>query len=134
MIAPLLIAKGGARAPAFVEVGGLPIGTALTGVYREATVRLSPGDTLLFLSDGIVEAHNRAGEIYGFERLEELAAGLSPELSVSELAQQILAAVLAFVGGADPHDDITIIAVRPPAGARVELASDEDEVPAAALL
>ncbi|GAB4433647.1 MAG: hypothetical protein OHK0015_22590 [Chloroflexi bacterium OHK40] len=119
MIAPLLVPGGadGLAPPRFIEVGGLPIGTAISGRYHEATIDLAPGDTVLFLSDGIVEAHNREGELYGFERLERLVAELPPELGVSGLVQRIIDAVLAFVGDADPHDDITIIATRP--GARV---------------
>jgi serine phosphatase RsbU (regulator of sigma subunit) len=122
MIAPLLLSHAPGLGPAFIEVGGLPIGTAINGLYREVTVRLEPGDTLIFLSDGIVEAHNRAGELYGFERLEALVAGLPPDLSVSEVAQHIIDAVLAFADGAEPHDDITIIATRPAAPAAMEVA------------
>lgn len=122
MIAPLLLSHFPGIGPAFVEVGGLPIGTALNMPYREVTVRLDPGDTLILLSDGIVEAHNRSGELFGFERLEALVAALPPGLSVSEVAQQIIDAVLVFADGAEPHDDITIIATRPAAPAALEVA------------
>ena len=116
MIAPLLVPginSGPERRLGFVEVGGLPLGTPLASSYHDVTVPLEPGDTLLFLSDGVVEAHNRAGQLYGFERIEALVAGLPPELAVGALVQQILDAVLAFTDGAEPHDDITIIATRP---------------------
>jgi serine phosphatase RsbU (regulator of sigma subunit) len=115
MVAPLLVPgeQGLGRAAQFVEVGGLPLGTALPGLYRDVAVPLAPGDTLLFLSDGIVEAHNKRGELFGFERLEALVAGLSPTIGFAELVQGVLDAVLAFVGDAEPHDDITLIAVRP---------------------
>lgn len=119
MIAPLLsrCAPGQPNGLSFIDVGGLPIGTAIDAPYREVTVPLMPGDTLIFLSDGIVEAHNEAGELYGFERLEAAVARLPGDLGVIELVQRILDEVLGFAGKAEPHDDITIIATRPVARA-----------------
>jgi serine phosphatase RsbU (regulator of sigma subunit) len=119
MIAPLVahIQPGGGVECHFVDVWGLPIGTLLDARYAEVEVPLGPGDTVLFLSDGIVEAHNERGELFGFERLEELVAGLPAGLSVAEVVQHILDAVLGFAGAAEPHDDITIIATRPTASA-----------------
>lgn len=119
MVAPLLLPSGGA--PRFLDVGGLPLGTALTGSYRELTLVLGDDDTLLLLSDGVVEAHNRAGELFGFERLEALLAGLPLRLGVHAVVQQILDAVLAFSEGAEVHDDMTIIATRLAAPAAVSL-------------
>ncbi|NTU84237.1 MAG: SpoIIE family protein phosphatase, partial [Chloroflexales bacterium] len=126
MIAPLLAhcAPGQPVSCRFIDVGGLPIGTAIDGDYSEVSVPLAPGDTLIFLSDGIVEAHNRAGELFGFDRLEALVSQLPGEMGVVELAQHILDKVLGFVGDAEPHDDITIIATRPIIRAHVGLAAD----------
>jgi serine phosphatase RsbU (regulator of sigma subunit) len=115
MVAPLLIqtAPDGSAACRLIDVGGLPIGTGLPPHYQDVTVHLEPGDTLLFLSDGIVEAHAPDGELFGFERLEALLSSLPLDLSVGALVERVLAAVLAFSNHADPHDDITLIAVRP---------------------
>lgn len=129
MVAPLLVSGGpGGRAEAeFVDVSGLPIGTPLSGRYREVTVPLSGGETLLFLSDGIVEAHSPTGELFGFERLEALVTALPCTLGVDAMVERILAEVLRFVDGAEPHDDISIIATRPAAPPLVE-----DELPGVA--
>lgn len=115
MIAPLLARCAPAELAgcSFIDVGGLPIGTPLSSLYQEVTIALAPGDTLILLSDGIVEAHNDLGQIYGFERLEALVAALPPDLEVFELVEQIIRSVLEFAGNAEPHDDITIIATRP---------------------
>jgi serine phosphatase RsbU (regulator of sigma subunit) len=126
MIAPLLAhcVPGQPAGCDFVEVGGLPIGTAIDAVYSEVSVPLAPGDTLIFLSDGIVEAHNREGELFGFDRLESFVSRLPGDLGVVELVQRILDEVIGFVGDAEPHDDITIIATRPVIRASVNLDSD----------
>lgn len=115
MVAPLLIqaTPDGGAACRLIDVGGLPIGTGLLPVYENVTVQLAPGDTLLFLSDGIVEAHAPDGTIFGFERLEALLSNLPLDLSVGALVERVIAAVLAFSNHADPHDDATLIAVRP---------------------
>ncbi|NNJ10379.1 SpoIIE family protein phosphatase [Chloroflexales bacterium ZM16-3] len=114
MISPLLVRAlpdGGIDCH-FVDVSGLPIGTLLPTNYCDVEVDLAPGDTMIFLSDGIVEAHNPASELYGFERLEELVSGMPHRLSVADIVQRILDSVLAFTDGADPHDDITILVTR----------------------
>ncbi len=114
MIAPLLartLPNGGVECR-FIDVSGLPIGTLMPAYYPDVEVHLGPGDTMIFLSDGIVEAHNLNDELYGFERLEALVASLPQHLGVTEVVQHILDSVLAFVNGADPHDDITILVTR----------------------
>jgi serine phosphatase RsbU (regulator of sigma subunit) len=114
MIAPLLARglPGGGVECSFIDVSGLPIGTLMPACYPDVEVHLTPGDTMIFLSDGIVEAHNLDNELYGFERLEALVAGLPEQLGVAEIVQRILDSVLAFADGADPHDDITILVTR----------------------
>jgi serine phosphatase RsbU (regulator of sigma subunit) len=114
MISPLLaraLPDGGVEC-SFIDVSGLPIGTLLPACYPDVEVRLAPGDTMIFLSDGIVEAHNLRDELYGFERLEALVASLPQRLGVTEIVQHILDSVLAFADGAEPHDDITILVTR----------------------
>jgi serine phosphatase RsbU (regulator of sigma subunit) len=115
MIAPLLVRAlpDGASECRFIEVSGLPIGTMLPACYRDVEIDLAPGDMVIFLSDGIVEAHNRGSELYGFERLEALISSLPQRLGVAEIVRRILDSVLAFADGADPHDDITILVTRP---------------------
>jgi serine phosphatase RsbU (regulator of sigma subunit) len=98
---------------AFVEVGGMPIGAMPSALYQSVTVSLEPGDTLLFMSDGIVEAHNEQGEIFGFERLEHLLGNVSNPEDVHLLVDLVLKHVQNFMGLAEQHDDMTIVAVRP---------------------
>ena len=92
-----------------VEVGGLPLGTALSAQlpYREVVERLEPGDMLVLSSDGIVEAMNERGELYGFERFAE-AIARGPATSAAMLAH-LFADVAAFTGAAVMHDDMAIV-------------------------
>ncbi len=110
MIAPVLIKPDGCE---LLEVGGLPIGSMANITYRELATTINPGDTLLLVSDGVVEAHNPAGELFGFDRLEEAVLDAQPYGDVRALVELVLGRVQEFMGGAEQHDDITLVAVRP---------------------
>lgn len=110
MIAPMLISEQGS---CFLDVGGLPVGAFPGAVYREISQELKPGDMLLLMSDGVVEAHNVQGEMFGFERLEALLDEAHTLGDVRILVELVLTHVQEFIGEAEQHDDITIVAVRP---------------------
>ncbi|MBC8163287.1 MAG: SpoIIE family protein phosphatase, partial [Roseiflexaceae bacterium] len=110
MIAPMLIGEAGSH---FLDVGGLPIGAYAGARYHEITYDLQAGDTLLLLSDGVVEAHNASGEMFGFDRLETLLNDARPLGDVRVVVELVVAEVQAFIGDAEQHDDITLVAVRP---------------------
>jgi hypothetical protein len=52
---------------------GLPLGVIADSHYEQATFQLSRGDRLVFLSDGVVEATNSDGELFGFERTQQVS-------------------------------------------------------------
>jgi DNA-binding LacI/PurR family transcriptional regulator len=108
-IAPLLRDQQGVRA---LEVGGLPLGTPLSAEqpYAEATFALQPGDVVVLCSDGIVEAVDEQRQLYGFERLAASIAA-APAEDAQSLLSHILADVAAFIGEAELHDDMTVVAV-----------------------
>ncbi|HEU4325105.1 MAG TPA: SpoIIE family protein phosphatase [Roseiflexaceae bacterium] len=110
MIAPVLITAAGSQ---FIDVGGLPVGSFIGATYQEEVVALNPGDTLLLVSDGVVEAHNDQGELFGFERLEAAIAEVHPLEDVRTLVEVVLARVQAFMSNTEQHDDITLVAIRP---------------------
>ena len=71
---------------------------------------LSERNCVLFYSDGLVEAHNPRGEMFGFPRLRELIAEHSEERSLGNFVLQEL---YSFVGkGWEQEDDITLLTLR----------------------
>lgn len=100
--------------PRYLETLGLslPLGMNAAIQYQIHHLALSPGDTILFYTDGIVEAMNPARQIYGFDRLEELVRGLPDGLAPQALIEAVVSDVTAFVGPAEQHDDMTIVAVQ----------------------
>ncbi|HYF65984.1 MAG TPA: SpoIIE family protein phosphatase [Herpetosiphonaceae bacterium] len=110
MIAPLLIRAGAVQA---IDVCGLPLGAMAQPAYAEAQIRLQSGDLLVLVSDGIVEAHNAQGELFGFERLEQVLGRHPAAHAPSRLIGELIAATRAFTGGCEQHDDMTVVAICP---------------------
>ena len=114
-------ASGGHDAPLLVRPDGsselLPLtdGIALGIVpglsYRQNTVTLSPGETLVLYTDGVTEAMNVSGEQFGLERLRDIFSARAPGDS-NEAAHMIFNAVQTFAGGAAQSDDITCLTLR----------------------
>jgi serine phosphatase RsbU (regulator of sigma subunit) len=106
---PLLKRDGTIRT---LELGGIPLGAFPRSDRPTSTVDLAIGDLLVFFSDGISEASNPDGEMYGLQRLHDLLASAHPELSCSELSRQVWENVETFTGGAVPFDDMTLVLAR----------------------
>jgi sigma-B regulation protein RsbU (phosphoserine phosphatase) len=74
-------------------------------------VTTEPGDAILFVSDGILDAENAQRDMYGPERLAELLCSRN-EQSAQEIADAILNDVSRFQGEQERFDDETIIVLR----------------------
>ena len=74
-------------------------------------VQLQPGDMLLAYTDGVTEARNPKGNLFGEKRLMSLIAEL-PYDSAAALLGAIETAVNEHTAGADPSDDITMLALK----------------------
>jgi serine phosphatase RsbU (regulator of sigma subunit)/predicted ester cyclase len=89
---------------------GMPLGIMPGMSYEEREVSLSEGNCVLFYSDGLVEAHNPKGEMFGFPRLRELVAQHGEERSLGNF---LLEELYSFVGESwEQEDDITLLTLR----------------------
>jgi predicted ester cyclase len=89
---------------------GMPLGLMPGMSYEEKEIVLDAGETALFYSDGLVEAHDREGEMFGFPRLRALIAEHGEERSLGEF---LLEELYTFVGeGWEQEDDITLLTLR----------------------
>jgi serine phosphatase RsbU (regulator of sigma subunit)/predicted ester cyclase len=86
---------------------GMPLGLMPGMSYEEKEIVLDAGQSVLFYSDGLVEAHNPEGEMFGFPRLRELVAEHGKERSLGDF---LLEELYSFVGvGWEQEDDITLL-------------------------
>ena len=89
---------------------GMPLGLMPGMHYEEKEVVLHKGESVLFYSDGLVEAHNPKGEMFGFPRLRALVAEHGEKHS---LGDALLEDLYSFVGeGWEQEDDITLLTLR----------------------
>jgi serine phosphatase RsbU (regulator of sigma subunit) len=79
--------------------GGLPLGVLPDTTYEEVQLYLHPGDRLLLMSDGVVEARRPSGELFGFDRVHNLS---------NQTAFYVAEAAKDF----GQEDDITVLSVR----------------------
>ena len=88
---------------------GMPLGLMPGMPYEEKETNLAAGDDLLFYSDGLVEAHDPEGEMFGFPRLRDLIMVQSAG-SGEELVDFLLAELTRFTGEhSEQEDDITLV-------------------------
>jgi PAS domain S-box-containing protein len=87
---------------------GMPLGLMPGMEYEQKELFLEAGNSVFFYSDGLVEAHDREGEMFGFPRLRRLIAANSVE-SGEELVNFLLEELYSFAGqGWEQEDDITL--------------------------
>src|SRR5882762_7183356 len=94
-----------------IEATGLPAGLFDEAEYDEFTFKTKPDDMFVFFSDGILDARNRAGEMFGRAGVERVVASCtaqSPECVVNSLFQ----AVEEHAAGEDTFDDQTVVAIK----------------------
>jgi sigma-B regulation protein RsbU (phosphoserine phosphatase) len=115
----LQVANSGLPRPIFchdnkveiIEATGLPLGLFDEADYDEFTFRAKPGDLFLFFSDGILDARNKAGDMFGRTHVEKLALA-NCQRSAQEIVDLLFEAVKEHSGEEDAFDDETIVAVK----------------------
>ena len=104
---PYLCRRVGGYEAEELRARGMPLGLMPGMSYEEKEVVLEDEEIALFYSDGLVEAHNPRGEMFGFPRLRALVAEGGKERSLEE---SLLEELHGFVGeGWEQEDDITLL-------------------------
>jgi sigma-B regulation protein RsbU (phosphoserine phosphatase) len=115
----LLVANSGLPRPVLVHDGknnvieatGLPLGLFDDASYDEFRFKMKPGDMFVFFSDGILDARNRKGDLFGRGRVEQIiaeCAGRSADCVVDSLFK----AVAEHSAGVETFDDQTVLAIK----------------------
>lgn len=96
------------------EVGsaiGIALGAMEGAEYKESTIRFSPGDVAVFYTDGVSEAMNPKGEMYGLQRLTGMING-SCQLSAEKIMSRILNDISDFSQDREQNDDLTLVVLK----------------------
>jgi phosphoserine phosphatase RsbU/P len=94
-----------------VGEGGLPSGLVSCATYDQHIIQLSPGDAVLFATDGLHESLNPEGVEFCDGRMSELWAECQSKCATESL-DQFFDGLHAFSNGVQPHDDITAVALK----------------------
>jgi sigma-B regulation protein RsbU (phosphoserine phosphatase) len=115
----LLVANSGLPRPVHVHAGknyvieatGLPLGLFDDTNYDEFRFKMKPGDLFVFFSDGILDARNRNGEMFGRGRVEKLIAECGGR-SADWVVDILFKAVAEHSAGVETFDDQTVVAIK----------------------
>ena len=107
---PVILRRSGERE--WLKCGGTILGIMEDVAMEEAWLDLHAGDLLVFYTDGISEATNADGELYGEERLVEFVAGLPPALNPEAISASILREIERHLGRLEAQDDRTLVVLR----------------------
>ncbi len=118
---PIVIRRADGSTTTLEPTGDIALGAVPGITYSEKETVLAPGDSLLLYTDGVTEAMNSAGELFGTTRLLELCsdspAGDTPadthpaDDSPTALLARINSSLTSFTAGTPQSDDITLLAV-----------------------
>jgi len=113
---PLIVAGNGVCE--VVMSSGMVLGLRLPGagdrfeaVLEEHTRPIAAGDVIVLYTDGITEAMDQNGELFGDAALVRVVAG-HQHLDAAGIRERVLREVKAFVGDAEPHDDMTMVVLK----------------------
>lgn len=93
------------------ENPGLPLGVSKDAVYKASSCDIKPGQIITLGTDGIWEARNADGELFGKERLQQVVQKNSRE-SARTIVLSVLDAVEAFRGQGEQEDDLTLVVIK----------------------
>lgn len=99
------------RLPEKATARNLPLGVVPEGHYDMGETPCSTGDRLFLFSDGVLEAPNADGELFGLARLQS-ALAQAGDAGPMNLKAHILATLRDWTGGPLAHDDVTLIAIQ----------------------
>jgi serine phosphatase RsbU (regulator of sigma subunit) len=107
----LLSGKTGEAELIETEGDAFPLGIIDDPDYQETMLQLSSGDTVIFYTDGVVEAMNKKEKMYGFDRFIEVIKA-NQGLEVNTFMEKLIDDINSFVGKAEQHDDLTIVVIK----------------------
>jgi serine phosphatase RsbU (regulator of sigma subunit) len=95
-----------------IPVSGMPLGAWPNFNYTAQSLSLCPGDLLFLSSDGLVEAKNSQGQMFGFDRFQAELLNLPANTDAQSALNRLIGATQAFMGNTELHDDLTLIVGR----------------------
>lgn len=106
---PVLLRDGTRRT---LETGGTVVGMMEGLSWHEEEIALAPGDRVILYTDGVTEAVDAAGDMYGEDRLYAVLDAMPHDLAAEAMVDHIHGELRRFLGEMEPGDDVTLLALR----------------------
>jgi len=108
---PLLCYRSSMKACTHTQLEGVPIGIDEEYEYKQARVKLNPGDLVVLCTDGVTEMRNAQQKEYGQKRLQNLLVN-NYELDADKFVELLVQDLEKFRGSEPPHDDTTVLVLK----------------------
>jgi serine phosphatase RsbU (regulator of sigma subunit) len=110
---PAMVRRSGSNRVEKVSLSGLPLGIEVDVdvPYETKGIALSPGDTVVLMSDGLVELFDEAGEMFGYERTRDVLEKAGPR-GAEDVVKHLVAAAERWSGARPADDDMTLIVLK----------------------
>jgi serine phosphatase RsbU (regulator of sigma subunit) len=108
---PALLLRASAKKCTAIDAEGILLGVTKEAEFTEVKVELQTGDIVVFYTDGITEARNASGDMFGVQRLGETVATHRAD-DPETLVDSVLATLNGFAGGTQHEDDLTIVVMK----------------------
>lgn len=108
---PVLVYRASSGAVEQILLAGMPLGSMASFPYREVVVPLEPRDTVLLMSDGFPERHNRTGDPFGYDRTADVFA-TAADRPAPALIEHLCREAQAWAEGHPAEDDLTFVVLK----------------------
>lgn len=108
---PVLIYRAGSQTVEEIILKAMPLGSMSDFPYQKQQVALSPGDTILLMTDGFFERFNPKGEIFDDARVKQTFAEIGHQ-SPRRIIEHLLGVGEAWARGKPQHDDMTLLVLK----------------------
>ena len=94
-----------------IQISGLPLGSFNDEYFDEITTTFNPGDILVILSDGLPEAPNLSGDLFNYQKLQDLISTYGNK-TAEEIIDNLIREVDKWLAGENNPDDITLVVIK----------------------
>lgn len=108
---PYYIYRAATKTTEEIQISGVPLGSFNDAYYDQINTTFNAGDILIIISDGLPEAPNLAGELFDYQKLQDLIATLG-HLSAQEVIDQLMIEADNWLAGKHNPDDITLVVIK----------------------
>jgi ligand-binding sensor domain-containing protein len=108
---PYYIYRAASNTTEEIQISGVPLGSFNDAYFDEISTSFSAGDILVIISDGLPEAPNLAGELFDYQKLQDLITTYS-KLSAQEVIDQLMIEADSWLAGNNNPDDITLVVIK----------------------